>query len=230
MTPRDFVEALAAVRLDNTFNPYTDLCSEFDKPDAPAIRRSNLRLVLEAAIRNGVHSVWIARDLGYRGGRRTGLALTDEYHLPAQAKYFENLSLQRATKGTPVKERTATVIWEMIESIDAKVFLWNAFPFHPYEPGNSLSNRCHTRRERHEVAHILDKLLDMLHPHRIVSIGRDAQAALEDMGVESAKVRHPSYGGQADFISGIVELYGVPKGRSNIKQPLLFDMEESLCS
>ena len=57
----------------------------FDGPDAPAIRRSNLGLVLEAALAGGISSLWIARDLGHRGGRRTGLALTDEVHLPAHA-------------------------------------------------------------------------------------------------------------------------------------------------
>jgi hypothetical protein len=70
MTPSAFIDALAALRFSDTFNPYTDACPDHDGVDAPHIRRENLRLVLEAALAGGVDSIWIARDLGYRGGRR----------------------------------------------------------------------------------------------------------------------------------------------------------------
>ncbi len=69
----ELVELVAALRFKDAFNPYSDLCSEFDRPDAARIRRRNLVMVLDAAIDRGVDSIWVARDLGYRGGRRTGL-------------------------------------------------------------------------------------------------------------------------------------------------------------
>jgi hypothetical protein len=34
--------------------------------------------------------MWFGRDLGYRGGRCTGLAFTDEAHLPALRLTFKN--------------------------------------------------------------------------------------------------------------------------------------------
>jgi hypothetical protein len=73
---REFVEALAAFRLPNVFNPYIDSCPEHDLDESPAIRRSNLVAVIEGAFGVGVETMWLGRDLGYRGGRRTGLALT----------------------------------------------------------------------------------------------------------------------------------------------------------
>jgi hypothetical protein len=33
--------------------------------------------------------------------------------------------------------------------------------------------------------------------------------ALTDMGVTHQKVRHPSYGGQADFVAGMEAIYGL---------------------
>ena len=76
-----FTEALSRVHLDNVFNPYADVCELHDRPDAAARRRQNLELSLSRALELNVRTMWIARDLGYRGGRRTGLALTDEMHL-----------------------------------------------------------------------------------------------------------------------------------------------------
>ena len=85
---RDFIEQLAKLRFDGVFNPYADICPEHDKADAPAIRRRNLAFALEAALNCRVESLWIARDLGYRGGRRTGLALTDDFTSPSMRSCF----------------------------------------------------------------------------------------------------------------------------------------------
>ena len=106
-------------------------------------------------------------------------------------------------------ERTAAIIWRVLQQIDQPVSLWNIFPLHPFEPGDPLSNRCHTRAEREMFSDVLFTLLDMLRPQRIIGIGRDAQKALADMSLDCHAVRHPSYGGQAEFISSMFALYGL---------------------
>lgn len=204
-----FVRRLADSRFDDVFNPYSDKCVDHDGADAPAIRRSNLAMVLEAALSSGVDSFWIARDLGYRGGRRTGLALTDEVHLAAHGGLYGKLPLARATRGPAVAERTATTIWQVLRSLDRPVFLWNVFPFHPHEHGDALSNRCHTRAERLACRPFLVWLLEAMQPKTLVAIGRDAQIALDGLDISAQKVRHPSYGGQAEFISGMEAHYGI---------------------
>lgn len=205
----EFVELVADLRFEDAFNPYSDLCSDFDRPDAAQIRRHNLTMVLEAAIDRGVDSIWVARDLGYRGGRRTGLALTDEVHLSAHADLLGTPPLSRSTNGPAVAERTATVIWQMLIAIRQPVFLWNVFPLHPHAAGDPMSNRCHTRSERLACRHVMVGLIQLLLPQRVLAIGRDAQLALEDLGVAAEKVRHPSYGGQAEFIEGVRNRYGL---------------------
>ncbi|WP_394887465.1 uracil-DNA glycosylase [Mesorhizobium sp. AaZ16] len=209
MKPGAFVEELASYHFANTFNPYADACPEFDAEDAPAVRRRNLEAVLKAAIERGVHSFWIARDLGYRGGRRTGLALTDEAHLDWHAELLGTEPLRRATKGPPVAERTASVVWQMLRSIKQPIFLWNVFPFHPHGANEPMTNRCHTRNERLACKPILEALVDALRPKHLVAIGRDAQAALADLGLEATAVRHPSYGGRSEFIGCLEEFYSV---------------------
>lgn len=209
MAPHSFVKALSHIRLDGVFNPYGERCNLCDRADADRRRRANLRALLDAAICMRIDSLWVARDLGYRGGRRTGLPLTDEEHLPALSQAYGGLALHRATKDLPIAERTAAVIWKMLAQVDQPVFLWNVFPLHPFEPGRPLSNRRHTRAERRTCQDLFFDLLDALQPRRIVAIGKDAHDTLEEFGLEHHPVRHPSYGGQAAFAEGVSRLYGV---------------------
>jgi hypothetical protein len=211
-----FVEQLATLRFDDTFNPYSDSCPDHDSVNAAHIRRDNLAIVVEAALESGVDSIWIARDLGYRGGRRTGLALTDELHLTMHAELFNTRPLQRATTGPALGERTASVVWQVLREIDRLIFLWNVFPLHPHVHGDPMTNRCHTRTERAGCHPLLVRLLRMLKPKRIIAIGQDARNALEEQKVDVVAVRHPSYGGQAAFVAGIREVYGYPS-RSEVQ-------------
>jgi hypothetical protein len=210
MKPAAFVDTLTAIHLEDVFNPYSDRCQLHDRADAPQRRRANLLAVVKAAAEDGIDSVWIARDLGYRGGRRTGLPLTDEIHLQTFSDIYGGLTLSRATKGPPVAERTAAIIWKVLTQIDKPVFLWNIFPLHPFEPGDPLSNRCHTRAEREVFRDLLFTLLKMLRPKSVIAIGRDAHHSLLELHIDCHAVRHPSYGGQAEFIRGMNELYDLP--------------------
>lgn len=209
MTPKSFVAALADMRLPAVFNPYGDYCQVHDRADAPRRRQKNLEVFLEAALASRAETIWIARDLGYRGGRRTGVPLTDEVHLADLGRLLGGIRLERATRGPVVAERTAAIVWKVLSRIDQPVVLWNIFPFHPHEPDDPFSNRCHTRAEREITLPLLQALIDMVRPNRLVAIGRDAQLALQDLNIPVATVRHPSYGGQGEFVAGLYSLYGV---------------------
>lgn len=223
MNSSRFVKELASLHFKDAFNPYSDGCNEFDCVDAPRIRRTNLQLVLDAAIKGSVDSLWIARDLGYRGGRRTGLALTDEAHLLDHSRLYGGLALKRATRGPIVAERTAKVIWHSLKQINRPVFLWNVFPLHPHGPDDPMSNRCHTRAEREACRPLLAWLIANLHPKIVVAIGRDAELALADMGIVASQVRHPSYGGQTEFMEGICSLYDLPSSNYDAQMPMFSD-------
>lgn len=209
MTPKTFVSALATTDLPSVFNPWRDRCELHDRSDAAARRRANLESVLSAALDVQVETIWIARDLGYRGGRRTGVPLTDEIHLTQAAALMGGISLERATDGPAVAERTAAIVWQVLNRIGKPVMLWNVFPFHPHEAGDPMSNRCHTRGEREATWPLLQSLMAMIQPKRIVAIGRDAHMALEGLDIPITAIRHPSYGGQREFIDGMCDLYGI---------------------
>lgn len=221
-TPRAFADALADTSLRSVFNPYSDHCPVHDRADAARVRRRNLVRCLEAAIEARVDTIWIARDLGYRGGRRTGVPLTDEVHLASAGALLGGIALDRATRGPVVAERTAAVVWRVLARVGAPVVLWNVFPLHPHEAHDPLSNRCHSRAERDATWPFLTALIAMIAPRRIVAIGRDAGLALGGIDIPVLTVRHPSYGGQAEFIAGVHAIYGVGGGEEALPElPLL---------
>jgi len=210
MTVNEFVDELSSISLPNVFNPYRDVCSISDHTASPSLRCQNLALFLNAILKREVRSLWLGRDLGYRGGRRTGIALTDEFHLDVLQNTFGIYGLVKATVDEePTKERTATEVWKALSRIGKPVLLWNAFPFHPFDEGDPLSNRKHTAQEFDVCRHILRTLFEWLEPTTIVALGADAQAAVSDMGYQCHRVRHPSYGGQADFSRDVSNIYAL---------------------
>jgi hypothetical protein len=220
MTPTEFVGSLCSLKFDNVFNPYADRCPVHDLADAPFLRAQALLMFLEAAVHTEIDALWIGRDLGHRGGRRTGLALTDDVHLSIHASRW-NVSVQRATTGSVVAERTAAVVWSMLAFVSAPVFLWNVFPFHPHEPGDPFSNRSHKPHERAVGEEVLSELIHMLRPRRLVAIGNDAaKTAFRLAGLaEVAQVRHPSYGGQRDFVRQVHCLYDLGFTERQLRLP-----------
>ena len=153
--------------------------------------------------------MWVGRDLGYLGGRRTGIAFTDDAHIHEYARRW-GISVRQSTNGNQY-ERTATVVWRILSRIALRVFLWNVFPLHPHEPGNPFSNRLHNKFERKAGEQMLANAIDLVRPRRLVAIGNDAARVVSNLcaACEIVHVRHPSYGGQADFVSQISKLYGL---------------------
>lgn len=208
MRPQEFVAALHALSFIDTFNPYVHRCPVHDKSDAPQRRSRALANMLEAATRCEIDAIWIGRDLGYRGGRRTGLALTDDVHIARHASRWD-MEVDRPTKGIPLAERTAAVIWSVLDEVASPIFLWNVFPLHPHEADDPFTNRSHNAKERDAGEQIMAELLKMLSPKRVIAIGNDAaeSAFRVARSVPVLQVRHPSYGGQTEFLHQMRSMY-----------------------
>ena len=207
MSPEVFVESLCHISLPNVFNPYTDTCSLCDHHMSSSIRRQNLLNYLRAVNSAKARCIWIGRDLGYRGGRRTGIPLTDEPSLELLSNNLATQSFSKATADSLVKERTATEVWKMVPRVREAVLLWNVFPLHPHEPESPMSNRSHKKLERETGLELLETLIEWLEPNRIIAIGNDAYHALLTIGHQAVLVRHPSYGGQNEFRRALQRIY-----------------------
>lgn len=208
MSGKDILGALGQLNFKNTFNPYFDRCPVHDASGAPELRSNYLVEMLERAASSNLDAIWVGRDLGYRGGRRTGLALTDDIHFSDHLVRW-GLEPKRPTSGAPVPEKTAAAIWDILKRVSVPVFLWNVFPLHPYESGDPFSNRAHNARERKAGTDILISIVHYLKPQRLVAVGNDAFNVLSDALPHERiyKVRHPSYGGRNEFLETTRALY-----------------------
>ena len=199
----------------SVFNPYRDFCEVYDQLAGTQTRSELLRSVLDAAIEWGVRDLWVGCAPGWRGARRTGLAFTDDLHVQAHCFRWrlptDPQTLGRSTRGKPIREGSAGVVWRMLNLIDAPIFLWNVFPFHPHQPSNPFTNRALNQPEKEIGGEILEDLINLLRPIRLVAIGNDADKAVKASRsrLERHAVRHPSHGGVTEFTDGMARIYGL---------------------
>ncbi|MGT2430923.1 hypothetical protein ACU4HD_23740 [Cupriavidus basilensis] len=92
--------------------------------------------------------------------------------------------------------------------LDRRPLLWNVFPFHPHETDDPLTNRKFSAKELAAVSELNHALFKWLGIRRIICIGQDAASYAKSFGISIECVRHPSYGGVADFRRGMAEIYG----------------------
>ncbi|KQT83131.1 hypothetical protein ASG48_14255 [Aurantimonas sp. Leaf443] len=198
------VERLAALPgKANLFNPYAGFDAKMEDVDAPAIRRRNLGRYLAAMADRDVRDLWLGEAPSRFGARRTGVPFTGDRRL---ADLSERLGLDpplaRATRGTlPTPESgTSREIWNAVP--DPLPLFWNAVLFHPHRGVLPLRNRTPTRTEIAEHRKVLEMIVAIFAPRRILCIGRMAQRAADGLGIPT-HVRHPAQGGAVRFRAGV---------------------------
>ncbi|MCM5704027.1 uracil-DNA glycosylase [Larsenimonas salina] len=218
MSVEKFLNELCSYHADDFFNPWSENCSISDNENSAHIRLSNLASVFNSCLNRDDVDLWVGRDLGWRGGRRTGIALVDEFSLCSYSKSFGLNGLKKATIDKPVKEQTASEIEFIRSKIKNKVVFWNVFPYHPHQLGEPFSNRSHTKKEFLIGSYFLKSMLEIFTFEKVVAIGNDASKAIASLGVDALKVRHPSYGGKKDFRLQLSEIYKIDENSVSEKE------------
>jgi uracil-DNA glycosylase len=192
-------------------------CNQFSRISGDlqenAVRRRNLRLYLEQMEGIGPRMLLIGEAVSYRGGRLTGIAFVSESVMLGGVDTRSGFVLgadrgyRKATPGPKLStEASATMVWGTIKEIAPLPLLWNAFPFHPFAPGNPLSNRAPSAAELLIGERFIARLMRLFRFEQVVAIGNSASLSLQRMGIEHTKVRHPSQGGKNLFVEGMERL------------------------
>jgi hypothetical protein len=187
------------------FNLYSAVNPQFDLPQAAAIRRANLFSFL-VSLPERPPVLLVGEAPGWHGCRFSGVPFTSEAQfssdrlplMPFQGKISSH-------RGAPHAEASATIFWQALKPYHPQFFVWTSLPFHPYRPGQPLSNRTPARRELQTYLPILSEVVRLLAPELVLAVGRQAQQALQWLDVPALAVRHPSHGGSLEFKAGIGE-------------------------
>src|SRR5881296_2257825 len=211
----EFLRLLKKSPSGAVFNPWWEADEQNDVgPNAPAIRRNQLRAYLQKRFRKA-HIAVIGEAVGYRGGHFSGIPMTSERLLLGRSKtvrlksndFFSEINPRRTSKSKKCpdgfSEPTATIVWSTLLRLGLKpqqFVLWNAFPWHSFDPRRGmLSNRMPNKSERSAGLAVLKAFLDLFPCDEIVALGNVAVSQLKEMNVECQGVRHPASGGAKLF-------------------------------
>jgi hypothetical protein len=195
----EFLALLQAATPPQVFNPWrmrdasTDLLA-----DAPVRRVQRLREHLATPARY----VLIGEAAGYQGCKVSGMAFTSErLLLEGQIPRLAPLTSRLSSRARPWSEPSATTVWKTLHAlgIAGQTVLWNAYPWHPHQPDQLHSNRTPTRSERVAGVPVLHSYLRLFPAARVFAVGRNAEAALAELGITAQPLRHPSMGGATEF-------------------------------
>ena len=197
--------------------PSADAFNEYAPGNANnAIRRANLRLYLRAMAEKSPRTLLVMEAPGFRGCRLTGVPVTSRKVLleglpalrifGAQAGYRDvaDAGFERV-----YGEQSATIVWNTLAQLQALPLIWNAFPFHPHQAGQPLSNRKPRKSETELGAAFLLRVISLWRIQQVIAVGNVAHQTLGDLGIACGKVRHPAHGGKNDFVAGLSALLSV---------------------
>ena len=173
-------------------------------------RRRNLRLYLELMASKRPKMMLLGEAPGYRGTSVTGVPFMSVKELCAEPGMLTG-ALAGDGFSTPAShiqwEATSGAMWNTLCKLGNPVpLLWATFPNHPFVEGDKHTNR---KPRPDEIAHGLTVALALARVfgiERIVAVGRVAQAALAQSGLEVPAVRHPARGGAKVFEEQLIEL------------------------
>jgi hypothetical protein len=197
---------------ETVFNQYRDFNPDVDVPSAASIRVANLRSYLERACATASYLI-VGEAAGPWGCRFSGIPFVGERQLldpsfPIQGERSSRTNPNRATKvSPPFISKSATAFWEVLLPYNSHFVVWDAFPFHPHEPGDVLTVRNPTKKEVSDYSEALRLIKDYIQPDPIIAVGKKAEDQLKALNLSCNRVRHPSRGGKKEFTFGVEKLF-----------------------
>lgn len=192
----EFINKLSERESTTTvFNPYSD----------PKVA-NNLKLYLQYLLeKQEDYILLIGEAPGYAGCKITGIPFTSGVTIiNSQLDIFKSLKNEIYLSSIE-SEKTATIVWEYLETKNKLPIFWNSFPFHPHDFEHELSNREPNKAEIEEGKFYIEKIIEIFNPKKIAAIGRKGEITLNNILPNQSieYIRHPSRGGKKEFLAGI---------------------------
>jgi hypothetical protein len=192
--------------IDGLFNPWRDHCPSDAVGNGPSDKLARLALHLDCQ----TAYILIGEAPGYQGCRYSGIAFTSERLLIEGAiPRIPVICGRLSNRHLPFSEPSATVVWKTLYrlGIAERTILWNAVQLHPHQLDKIWTNRTPTPAEIDLGTPALRILIEAFPNAKLIAVGKKAEGLLQKMGVVvTGSVRHPAFGGAAEFASGLSAL------------------------
>lgn len=169
-----------------------------------SVRRRNLTRYLSLVHDSGSRVLMLAEAPGWRGMTNTGVPFMSVRELDARPGLVtgdeDGDRFRVPPDPTAPWEASSRIVWSALRDwVGPLPVAWGVFPHHPFVAGNRLTNRTPRPAEVRAGAPIALELASAMGIEHVVAVGRKAQGALADAGVEAVAVRHPAQGGARQF-------------------------------
>lgn len=202
----DFINKLSTYyrTFPNVENMYADTFRE------SAITKNNLRLYLKKMYELKPEYLIVGEAPGYKGCRWSGVPFTSERNIKENNFFGLKNGYKIRNQDNPESESSATIVWNCLDKLNVKPLIWNAFPFHPHNEGETNSNRAPTSEELKVGKIILEELIEIfnIEQNHIIPVGRNAEKNLKGYKIVTC-LRHPSHGGKYEFIRGMERIFNI---------------------
>lgn len=168
---------------------------------------ANLQLYLQYmdAFPSAKRVLLVGEAPGHKGCGVTGIPFTSgAVFQDGQHPLLQQLNSQISLPYVE-SENTATIVWEYLFAKESTPLFWNSFPFHPHPESAQAMNRAPTNDEVYEGVRYLREIREWYRPDVVASVGWKGMRGLSKafLGEKFSYIRHPSFGGKRDFISGM---------------------------
>lgn len=215
MSLEAFIDTLTGYNKVGVFNPWRDtdpldLGSHQTSTVWPWMGWSGRRARLRNHLDRDADFMSIGEAPGYQGCHFTGVPFTSEVLvMQNQIPGIRTAGERLTSRERPFAEPSASIVWGSLYDlgIAERTVLWNAFPWHPHEEGDLMTNRTPTEEELSpdSAAFMLfGAMIDMFPYTRIVAVGRKAEQLLRVAKITpDCCLRHPANGGATKFRLGL---------------------------
>lgn len=177
------------------------------EPDGQ-LRERNLRryheLIAASMACGGPRVMMVGEAPGYRGHTVTGVPFMSMRQLRARpglitgAPQGDGFALPEHPAAD--WEQSSAIVWRALAAWRGPLpLVWAIYPNHPHEPGRPATNRPPRASEVAAGAPIVLELAEAFGITAFLAVGRKAQGALAQAGIEATQVRHPAQGGARTF-------------------------------
>ncbi|HLD50733.1 hypothetical protein A3K34_03690 [candidate division WWE3 bacterium RIFOXYC1_FULL_40_10] len=185
----DLIIKLANTITDDTlFNPYNQICKDFDISTGPGVRQGNLRIYLEKHLDSRTDTIWIFDTAGYHSSKLTGVPLVgpSNYSKVEETLGLEN-RFENANKNGAVSSSAeeSTKLWETLSKKHNPPLVWNLLPFYPHQANEISVKRTPEKEEYLKYAEFTHLVLEIFGLKKIVAMGHRAQKALDLIHIKS---------------------------------------------